>query len=77
MNASLKFEIPATWNCKRVTPNYSWRLVISHEKPDANGLYFIKEWADLEGVREGRCAPFYKKFSSLREICLKLPSFLG
>ena len=38
LNALLKFEISATWNCERVTANCGLQFAVSHEKPDAKGL---------------------------------------
>ena len=38
MNALLKFEIPAAWNCKLVTANCKLQFPVAHEKPDTRGL---------------------------------------
>ena len=41
LNALLKFEISATWNCKPVTANCGLRFAVSHDKPDTKGLYYL------------------------------------
>ena len=62
LNASLIFELRATWNFKRVTANYSLQFAVSHEKSDAKGLYWLTRLMQLapsKGIRIRACGKFF------------------
>ena len=62
LNASLIFEIRATWNLKRVTANYSFQFAVSHENSDAKGLYWLTRLMQLapsKGIRIRACGKFF------------------
>ena len=62
LNASLIFEIRATWNFERVTANYSLQFAVSHEKSDAKGLYWLTRLMQLapsKGIRIRACGKFF------------------